>query len=339
MANRTAKDAKTIHGTNPQYLVEKIIRTRIYESRYWKEECFGLSAADVLEKGMALRFIGGIYGGNIKPSPFLCLTLKMLQIQPDKDIIIAFIGKFGEKLKYVRALGAYYLRLTASSLDNWKYLEPLYNDFRKLRMMDRMGNFSVIHVDEFVDMLLREERVFDVILPRISKRRVHEDANELDPRISVLEQDLGEEESGEDLSSDEGDKAKPSTSSSKGKEESKSKKSSSDDKKKREDKRKSHREKRDSSSSSSDDDGRYRRHRRSPSPERRRRHDSRSPDRRRDRRTPSPRIRPSPTLERRRRTPSPRRHRRRSDSRSPARRERRRDRSHERHDRRKRERS
>ena len=190
MANRTVKEAKVVHGTNPQYLVEKIIRTRIYESRYWKEECFGLSAADVFDKAIHLRFMGGIYGGNIKPSPFLCLTLKMLQIQPDKDIIIHFIGKMGETYKYVRALGAYYLRLTASSIDNWKYLDPLYNDFRKLRVMDKMGRFSVIHMDEFVDQLLRDERVFDVILPRISKRRVHEEANELDPRVSVLEEDI-----------------------------------------------------------------------------------------------------------------------------------------------------
>ena len=48
MANRTVTDAKTIRGTNPQYLVEKITRTRIYESKYWKEECFALS-------GMAFR--------------------------------------------------------------------------------------------------------------------------------------------------------------------------------------------------------------------------------------------------------------------------------------------
>ncbi len=45
MANRTQKDAHTIKGTNPQYLVEKIIRMRIYDSRYWKEECFALSGA------------------------------------------------------------------------------------------------------------------------------------------------------------------------------------------------------------------------------------------------------------------------------------------------------
>ena len=43
MANRTIKDAISIKGFNPQFLVEKIIRTRIYESRFWKEECFALT--------------------------------------------------------------------------------------------------------------------------------------------------------------------------------------------------------------------------------------------------------------------------------------------------------
>ena len=43
MANRNVSDAKTVKGTNPQYLVEKIIRSRIYESKYWKEQCFALS--------------------------------------------------------------------------------------------------------------------------------------------------------------------------------------------------------------------------------------------------------------------------------------------------------
>lgn len=197
MANRTVKDAKSLHGTNPQYLVEKIIRTRIYESRFWKEDCFGLSAELVVDKGIELRFIGGVYSGNVKPSPFLCLTLKMLQIQPDKDIIIEFISQ--DAFKYVRALGAFYLRLTAPSIEIWKYLEPLYNDFRKLRLMDRMGKFTVIHMDEFIDMLLRDDRVFDVILPRISKRQIHEEAEELEPRVSALEDDLEEIESEEEV--------------------------------------------------------------------------------------------------------------------------------------------
>ena len=49
MANRTVTDAKSVRGTNPQYLVEKIIRTRIYECKYWKDECFALSGEFSLE--------------------------------------------------------------------------------------------------------------------------------------------------------------------------------------------------------------------------------------------------------------------------------------------------
>jgi pre-mRNA-splicing factor 38A len=91
MANRTQKDASSLKGTNPQYLIEKIIRTRIYDSVFWKEQCFGLSAELIVDKGMELRYIGGVYAGNIKPTPFLCLILKMLQLQPDKEIAIEFI--------------------------------------------------------------------------------------------------------------------------------------------------------------------------------------------------------------------------------------------------------
>ncbi|XP_014289675.1 pre-mRNA-splicing factor 38A [Halyomorpha halys] len=187
MANRTVKDAKSIRGTNPQFLIEKIIRSRIYECKYWKEECFALSAELIVDKAMELRYIGGIYGGNIKPTPFLCLTLKMLQIQPEKDIVVEFIKN--EEFKYVRALGALYMRLVGSSIECYKYLEPLLNDSRKLRHQTRQGEFVLVHMDEFIDSLLHEERMFDIILPRMQKRHVLEEANELEPRISALDDD------------------------------------------------------------------------------------------------------------------------------------------------------
>ncbi|CAG9837917.1 unnamed protein product [Diabrotica balteata] len=191
MANRTVKDAKSIHGTNPQYLVEKIIRSRIYDSKYWKEECFALTAELLVDKAMELRYVGGVFGGNIKPTPFLCLILKMLQIQPEKDIVVEFIKN--EEFKYVRALGAFYMRLTGSSLDCYKYLEPLYNDNRKLRRQNRQSQFEIVHMDEFIDELLREERVCDVIVPRIQKRALLEESNELEAKISALEDDLDDD--------------------------------------------------------------------------------------------------------------------------------------------------
>ncbi|XP_022187319.2 pre-mRNA-splicing factor 38 [Nilaparvata lugens] len=198
MANRTVKDAKSVRGTNPQYLVEKIIRSRVYDSKYWKEECFALSAELLVDKAMELRYIGGVFGGNIKPTPFLCLILKMLQIQPEKDIIVEFIKN--EEFKYVRALGAYYMRLVGTSLDCYKYLEPLFNDSRKLRRQNRQGQFELVHMDEFIDELLREERMCDIILPRIQKRYVMEENNEIEPKISALDDDLDEgiESSGDD---------------------------------------------------------------------------------------------------------------------------------------------
>jgi pre-mRNA-splicing factor 38A len=45
----------------------------------------------VIEKAAVLDHFGGTYGGNIKPTPFMCLLLKLLQIQPDKDIIIEYV--------------------------------------------------------------------------------------------------------------------------------------------------------------------------------------------------------------------------------------------------------
>ncbi|XP_060933946.1 pre-mRNA-splicing factor 38A isoform X2 [Limanda limanda] len=201
MANRTVKDANSIHGTNPQYLVEKIIRTRIYESKYWKEECFGLTAELVVDKAMELKFVGGVYGGNIKPTPFLCLALKMLQIQPEKDIIVEFIKN--EDFKYVRLLGAMYMRLTGTAADCYKYLEPLYNDYRKIKSQNRNGEFELMHVDEFIDELLHAERMCDIILPRLQRRQVLEEAEMLDPRISALEEDLDEVETSDEEDEEE----------------------------------------------------------------------------------------------------------------------------------------
>ena len=110
MANVTDPLARALHGTDPQNLIEYITRQKIYDCMYWKEECFGLSAVDILEKAMKLKHVGGSFGGNMQPSQFLCLVLKMLQIQPDDEIIYALIEN--EDFKYVRVweLSIYALR-------------------------------------------------------------------------------------------------------------------------------------------------------------------------------------------------------------------------------------
>ncbi|EMS49411.1 hypothetical protein TRIUR3_26497 [Triticum urartu] len=79
---------------------------------------------------MELDHTGGTHDGNRRPPPFLCLALKVLQIQPNKEIVLEFIKN--EDYKYVRVLGAFYLRLTGTVADVYQYLEPLYNDYRKI---------------------------------------------------------------------------------------------------------------------------------------------------------------------------------------------------------------
>merc|ERR1719436_2140400 len=120
------------------------------------------------------------------------------------DIVNEFVNK-NEDFKYVRALGAFYLRLMVSSVDCYKYLEPLLNDYRKIRMQGRDGKFTLSHMDEFIDDLLREERVNDVILPRIQKRHILEEANEIEPRVSLLEADDLDEDIEDDEEEEEQD--------------------------------------------------------------------------------------------------------------------------------------
>lgn len=45
-------------------------------------------------------------------------------------------------------------------------------------------------MDEYIEQLLTEESVFEVILPALPKRRILEQNEDIDPRISILEADL-----------------------------------------------------------------------------------------------------------------------------------------------------
>ncbi|NXC54704.1 PR38A factor, partial [Aleadryas rufinucha] len=74
----------------------------------------------------------------------------------------------------------------------------LYNDYRKIKHQNRNGEFELMHVDEFIDELLHEECVCDIILPRLQKRYVLEGAEQLEPRVSALEEDMDDVESSEE---------------------------------------------------------------------------------------------------------------------------------------------
>ena len=184
MANRTDPLAAQLSGQDPQNLIEYITRQKIYDSRYWKETCFGLSVVDVLEKASELETVGGL------PTPFLSLLLKLLQLNAESDIIIeGFIEQ--EEFKYARALGAVYLRLTGRPADIYETLEPLYADHRKLRYW-QTPYWSIKHMDELIHDLLTESFVVGITLPRLPSRKVMQEGGYLPegPRPTALHEIL-----------------------------------------------------------------------------------------------------------------------------------------------------
>ncbi|EMC98726.1 hypothetical protein BAUCODRAFT_378971 [Baudoinia panamericana UAMH 10762] len=181
---------RLIRGDNPLKLFEKAVRDRIIDSYYWKEQCFGLNAATILDRATELTFIGGTYGVAQKPTPFLCLAFKLLQIVPDKEIILFYLEQ--EEFKYLRALAAFYIRL-AWEKDEEVYttLEPYLSDARKLKRRTREG-WALTHVDEFIDDLLIKGRLCATTLPKINPRLFLEDEDRLEPRESALGEELEE---------------------------------------------------------------------------------------------------------------------------------------------------
>ena len=202
-----------IRGQNPALLFEKAVRDRITESYYWKEQCFGLNAATLCDRAAELTFVGGTYGSVGKPTPFLCLAFKLLQLVPDKQIILEYLNfvdqaegdaeeededlggeteqrKIGE-FKYLRVLAAFYIRLAWEPVEIYKTLEPLLADYRKLKRRTRDG-FALTYVDQFIDDLLTKDRVCATSLWKMPTRTMLEDLDMLEPRESPLGDELDE---------------------------------------------------------------------------------------------------------------------------------------------------
>jgi pre-mRNA-splicing factor 38A len=204
MANLTDPLIRAIQGTDPQNVMEYIVRQKIYDTRYWKEECFGLTAADVLDKAAVLKCIGGSYGANARPTKFLCLTLKLLQLQPDTELIEQFITQ--DHFKYLQALGAFYLRLTGRPQDIYQQLEPLYQSYRKLRYRD-VNEWKLFHMDEFIETLLTKNHACGIAMPRLPSRELLRQEGYLDDSDSENDGDDGVEDGNGNI--DEGRRRMP----------------------------------------------------------------------------------------------------------------------------------
>ncbi|KAL2122107.1 hypothetical protein VTJ04DRAFT_2562 [Mycothermus thermophilus] len=184
------------NGLNPATILEKAVRERIVESYFYKEQCFGVNEADIVDRVVEhVDHIGGVTGVSQRPTPFLCLVFKLLQLAPSDDILDEYLHFGGEKFKYLRALAAFYIRLTRTDRDVYLRLEPFLEDRRKLRRKGRNGT-SLTYMDEFIDDLLTKDRVCATSLWKMRPRDILEDLDLLEPRVSPLGtlEDLLEEE-------------------------------------------------------------------------------------------------------------------------------------------------
>jgi pre-mRNA-splicing factor 38A len=209
-------------------LLEKPVRERIVESYYWKESCFGVNEADIVDRVMeTVTFVGGVVGsgaGGGKPSPFLCLAFKMLQLGMEEAIVRLMLEqeefKFvlsnylqfimsrllikSSRNRYLRALAAFYVRLTFPPQDIYKTLEPYLSDYRKLKSKTRTV-YTLTYMDQFIDDLLTKDRVCATSLWKMPSRQQLEDLDLLEERVSPLGDELGELD-GSDVDMDEYDK-------------------------------------------------------------------------------------------------------------------------------------
>ena len=62
------------------------------------------------------------------------------------------------------------MRLTGRAVEVYQSLEPLYNDYRKLRRRMPDGTYSLTRMDEFIDECLREDYLLDIALPHLPRR-------------------------------------------------------------------------------------------------------------------------------------------------------------------------
>ncbi|KAH7161312.1 PRP38 family-domain-containing protein [Dactylonectria macrodidyma] len=183
---RGSNAALAPNGLNPATIMEKAVKERIVDSYFYKEQCFALNEADIVDRVVEhVNFIGGTHGATQKPSPFLCLAFKLLELGPSDAILHEYLQYGGESFKYLRALACFYVRLTRQAKDVYILLEPFLEDRRKLRRKGRAGT-SLTFVDEFVDDLLTKDRICATSLWKMPKREVLEDLELLEPRVSAL---------------------------------------------------------------------------------------------------------------------------------------------------------
>ncbi|KAK6201387.1 PRP38 family-domain-containing protein [Scheffersomyces amazonensis] len=189
---------------NKAYLIEPIIRHRIQDSLFYKQYLYLTNEATILP--IIIDQINYIAGTDSigKPSPFLSCLFRLLELDPSQEIIDTYLTQLGyNEFKYLTALILIYIRLTSSANVIYSTFDKYGQDFRKLRVKLRTPEFSkeglpinykLSFMDEWIDSLLNDERVVNIILPRLVPRLSLVESEILEPRKYYLDSDASEDD-------------------------------------------------------------------------------------------------------------------------------------------------
>ncbi|ODV65401.1 PRP38-domain-containing protein [Hyphopichia burtonii NRRL Y-1933] len=183
-------DKRTV--LNKASLIEPIIRHRIQDSTFYKQYLYLTNELTILPIiTNHVKYIGGTDSIG-RPLEFLCCSLRLLELDPPKEIISIYLNQYGyNEFKYLTGLILFYIRLSYSSQEIYTVFDEYLKDYRKLRFKLKTPkfldnglsvNFAIIHMDEWVDQLLTNERCIDLILPRLINRSLLVDRDLIDPR-------------------------------------------------------------------------------------------------------------------------------------------------------------
>ena len=77
---------------NKLNVLEQITRNKVYNCTNWKEKCFALNSESIIDNALELKYIGGIIINSGQPSEFICLVVKLIQLNPGEDVLREYLS-------------------------------------------------------------------------------------------------------------------------------------------------------------------------------------------------------------------------------------------------------
>ncbi len=158
-------------------LIPPSLREKVVKSLSWLQKCATMNLVSVVDAAISLDCVGGVYSDFKTPTMYLCLLYRLLELAPSLDLAASMWSQ--DYHKYLRVLALHYLRLIATRPEIYVAMqsasinaqqtiaEIMHEDYRKLRVREEDGQYKLLHVDEFCEMLLVQKSIYGVILPTL----------------------------------------------------------------------------------------------------------------------------------------------------------------------------